>query len=264
MGMSPPPRRAKSESDPIKNLLKRLRAYGTNLYRPRLLDYWQAGRRVYTSPEPIFSRLASGDRANFAAYAEEFRSLRAGLSVRAGSSEDLGRIPMAMTSEEALLLYSLVRSRRPLRVIETGVAQGVSTYFLLHALRRNGAGSLLSFDVSRSAGLLLSAEERSDWQLADLDPRRVRTEFKARIQREATVDLFIHDSDHSYRYQWFEYSTMFPHMAPGSLLTSDDVDGSFAFLDFCNRRGLESYFLVSPTKVFGIAEVGGSTHETNG
>src|SRR5690348_12083796 len=41
-------------------------------------------------------------------------------------------------------VYCLVRHLKPLKVVETGVARGVTSRFILEALERNGAGHLWS------------------------------------------------------------------------------------------------------------------------
>ena len=49
---------------------------------------------------------------------------------------------------EGWALYSLVRERRPERVLEVGFAHGISSWVLGTALTRNGTGSLDTVDVS--------------------------------------------------------------------------------------------------------------------
>ena len=242
----------------MRRVLKRVRIYGSNLYRPRLIDLWRAARSVSFEPTPILEALSSAGPSERRAYSEEFALLLTELIARAGVTVGPESISMAMEREEVALIYSLVRARRPKVVVETGVASGVSTYFLLHALEKNQRGSLTSFDVSSGAGSLLQSDERKGWELIVLNPRASRREFRERMAaRDEAIDLFIHDSDHSYQHQSFEYATALPHMAPDGLLASDDVDGCFAFLDFCAQRDLSPRFLLSPTKAFGIVELGG-------
>jgi hypothetical protein len=40
-------------------------------------------------------------------------------------------------------------------------------------------------------------------------------------------------------------------MPPGAVLAGDDVDASFAFAFFCERRGLRAEFLFDSRKFFG-------------
>lgn len=246
---------APPDRDPVKAILKRARVYGTNLFRPRLIDLWRASATMGADVRPVVSALAPAQVSVLDRVEEEFRQHLSILQDRIGPSRHVGSVPMAVTDSEALLLYALVRLRPPRNVVETGVARGVSTFFILHALRENRTGKLTSFDLSPSAGSLLRGEETSEWKLVVLSPRRARREFVEQLDQGGPVDLFIHDSDHSYGHQWFEYTSVLPRMGEGTLLASDDVDGSYAYLDFCRMHDLRPHFLVSSTKVFGISEI---------
>src|SRR3989442_7576278 len=46
-----------------------------------------------------------------------------------------------------LVLYALVRLRKPRVLLESGVGPGSSTAFILRALQRNGSGKLVSLDL---------------------------------------------------------------------------------------------------------------------
>ena len=52
------------------------------------------------------------------------------------------------------------------------------------------------------------------------------------------VDLFLHDSDHSYETMLFELEHAFPKLADGGLLLSDDTQLHTAWDDFCAKHGL--------------------------
>jgi predicted O-methyltransferase YrrM len=229
---------------------------GPNLYRPRLIDLARVAQTISVEPIPIVTALSTASPSELATYSEEFAALLSALIGRAGSASGLDAISMAMVREEVVLIYLLARARRPKLVVETGVARGVSTYFLLHALRKNQVGRLTSFDLRPDAGELLLPGEREGWELVALDRRRIRSEFRQHVSAlTAPIDLFLHDSDHSYGHMLFEYETVLPRISPGGLLASDDVDGCFAFLDFCARHRLAPRILVAPTKAFGVAEV---------
>jgi predicted O-methyltransferase YrrM len=155
----------------------------------------------------------------------------------------------------SLLIYLLARLRRPEVVLETGVANGHSSFLWLRALERNGVGRLHSVDVRDDVGQLLEDRERSRWELHVLDRRRPEREFAALARRLAPVDLFFHDADHSYLAQRFEYETIRPAMGRGGLLTSDDVQESHAFLEFAARHGLAPHVLVDVRKLIGAVVV---------
>ena len=230
--------------------LKRL-----GVLRPKLLDFWAAARTMSSDPDVVLSRWSGPDAPPHDQLLEEYRHVVSTVSARTGSRFSLDTIPMAVTRGEAFLLYSLIRIRRPKLVVETGVANGVSTMFLLSALRQNGVGRLVSFDVDPTAGSLLRPEDREQWRFVVVPARRGREFFTRELDREGPIDCFIHDSDHSFPHQWFEFRTAFPRVVPGGLFASDDADWSFAYLDFCAQHGMKPDVLVATMKLFGVAEV---------
>jgi predicted O-methyltransferase YrrM len=46
------------------------------------------------------------------------------------------------------------------------------------------------------------------------------------------IDLFLHDSEHSYDCMSFEFRTAFGHLRSGGILASDDASWNSAFEDF--------------------------------
>ena len=61
----------------------------------------------------------------------------------------------AVESSTAIVLYAAVRSRKPATVVETGIANSHSSFLILSALARNGAGRLASVDVRHDVGQLV-------------------------------------------------------------------------------------------------------------
>jgi predicted O-methyltransferase YrrM len=150
-------------------------------------------------------------------------------------------------------LGGFVRSVRPKRWVETGVADGTSTRIILDGLGANGDGRLWSVDVTPEAGDLArgsSAAER--WEFVVLPARGRAASFRRLIRPLQPLDVFLHDSNHSYPWQTFEYREAWSVLAPGGWLLSDDIDASYAFLDFAEARGLRPWVLVGPRKLFGV------------
>src|SRR5262249_36859969 len=110
----------------------------------------------------------------------------------------------AVEEETSFLLYSLVRCLRPRAVLETGVADGRSSCIILQAMVENGAGSLYSVDVSRDVGALVGEGKHTSWHLKVLGPD-VRQELREIANIIPDIDMFFHDSDHTYLGQLFEY-----------------------------------------------------------
>jgi predicted O-methyltransferase YrrM len=159
----------------------------------------------------------------------------------------------AVEPGSAFLLYVLVRSLRPKIVLETGVADGHSSFFILNAMRANDYGLLHSIDCSARVGSLVADEERERWKLHVLDLRDLKRSFAEVLQDLPPLNLFLHDSDHTSAWQSFELAAALKRLAPGGILASDDCDSCYAFLDVCRDAGLRPAFLVEKCKVFGLA-----------
>jgi predicted O-methyltransferase YrrM len=155
-------------------------------------------------------------------------------------------------------LWALVRAVRPERVLETGVADGASTRALLDAMEANGRGTLYGTDISQDVGR--SAQDSPGlhrWRLTVLPKRGRGSAFRALLAETRPLDVFVHDSDHSYPWQRFEYREAWRVLGPGGWLLSDDVNSSYAFLDFARSEGRPFWLLTSPRKLFGILRKAG-------
>jgi len=170
----------------------------------------------------------------------------------------------AVEQSSSFLLYALVRSLRPSVVLETGVANGHSSFFLLNAMRANDHGTLHSIDRSPEVGSLLASEERERWSLHVLQAKSLKRSFLQILNELPPIDLFLHDSDHTYPWQSFELRVALKKLAPGGILASDDCDGCNAFLDFCQGVGLRPVILVETRKVFGLVFTWPMDHYTTG
>jgi hypothetical protein len=129
--------------------------------------------------------------------------------------------------------WCLARHLRPDRVVETGVARGLSTRVLLEALARNGNGHLWSIDLpplldDRLAEQTAAAvpERLYDrWTLLRGSSRRVLPGLVAELGQ---IDLFVHDSMHTARNLGFELEQVWPALAPRGAALIDDVETNTA------------------------------------
>jgi len=160
----------------------------------------------------------------------------------------------AVESNSAFLIYSLVRLLKPDKVVETGVANGRSTFFILNAILKNGKGTLYSIDIDYNVGILIDQQLKTNWRLHVL-PRTNGRELNKYLSTIAPVDIFIHDSNHTYYWQMLEYRAFLKNINNHGLILSDDVDASFAFIDFCNENKLKPLFLYDHRKIFGIVKI---------
>jgi hypothetical protein len=167
-------------------------------------------------------------------------------------------------------LYRLVRASKPKVVVETGVYRGVSSAFILAALCDNDFGRLFSIDLpagryvipgtdqvdssplfrKEQIGYAVPTEVRTRWTLRLGD---VRSELPSLLSEQPRVDMFYHDSEHTYEVMNWEFAQVFPHIPQGGLLTSDDANWNTAFPDFCRDHELSDS--VTILNRFGVAVV---------
>jgi hypothetical protein len=134
-------------------------------------------------------------------------------------------------------VWCLTRHLRPDNVVETGVARGITTRFLLEALERNGAGHLWSIDLppplDRSLhsqiGLAVPRGLHPRWTYVRGSSRRRLPRLLARI---GPIHLFVHDSMHTARNLLFELQHAWEALAPDGVAVADDVDLNCGFHDF--------------------------------
>jgi len=135
----------------------------------------------------------------------------------------------------ARLCYLACRLTTPDAVVETGVAYGVSSAFMLKALEQNGRGTLHSVDLpplrreyARFWGVAVPEDLRQGWRLRRGASRRVLPGLLREIH---PVGLFVHDSLHTRRNMRREFDAVWPNLSPGGLLLADDVERNSAFAD---------------------------------
>ncbi len=160
--------------------------------------------------------------------------------VRRGIAYDLTDAPFALAhcSDMTLarLCYALVRAMQPKVLLETGVAFGVTSAFILMALDVNGQGMLHSVDLpplgrnaSKFVGILVPEALRGRWQLHPGSTRRVLPKLLPRV---APIDIFVHDSLHTYRTMSHDFRIVTPFLSRHAVIMVDDVDGNPAFLQW--------------------------------
>lgn len=185
---------------------------------------------------------------------EEYRRSRFAAWYRARAAE-LARLPGPLrlgTSDESSreALYVLVRAARPRVVVETGVLYGGSSAHILAALAANGRGELHSIDLGCAPDepphdFLVPPDFATRWNYIVGDARE---ELPRLVDRLGAIDLFHHDSLHTYEHMTWEYETAARHLSPGGVISSHDVlvsdslRGIFrenAFPAFCRRWGFQ-------------------------
>lgn len=221
--------------------------------RPSLSELSElGGRRLHRDPVSFLSTLGSRqDDPPLAKALEEFHTLWEQVDERVNVASSRYPVPWGLEEEFGATLYVMTRWTRPTSVVECGVADGRSTFLFLQALRANRRGSLHSIDVSHDVGSLLNEEDRAAWHLHLLPWPPRGAQLRSLLSSLPPPDLFFHDSDHSYRWQRLEYRLARERMEPGSLLMSDDVDASRAFLELCEQWQRSPSLLMGAKAVLG-------------
>ena len=157
----------------------------------------------------------------------------------------------------SLTLYALIRAIRPELVVETGVAYGKSSALILCAMEHNQKGRLFSVDLPNDkrrtladgartntgnydAGWLVPDYLKKRWDLNLGDARKILPGLLSNVKR---IDVFLHDSLHTYEHVEFELNTVFPRLRNGSLVmcVNINLEAGSAFNDFLNSNDLIGY-----------------------
>lgn len=160
--------------------------------------------------------------------------------------------------EKAKFLYWLVRTVKPKTVVQTGTSNGVSCAYIAMALAKNGNGGRLhAVDLPaifnpeekdwvehRLYGVVIPKGKKSAWLVPDGlssivtvevgDAKKVLPEV---LKKAGDLDLFYHDSDHTYNHMYFEFSEALPYLKSGSLILADDIAWSTVTWDFAQEIG---------------------------
>jgi predicted O-methyltransferase YrrM len=209
-------------------------------------ELWRAfvhPRRVWNSLQhwALLARYADLPYADVMRYRRELRDDR---EFQGHLARCLADVPYVFPG--AAELYVVVRATKPRVIVETGVASGISSAHILRALAANESGALYSIDLpnvqegsvlptGRTSGWMVPASLKRRWELRLGDSRELLPELLRTLEH---VDLFLHDSDHSYEYMSWEFEQAFPRLADGGLLMSDDVHLHAAWEDFCRKHAL--------------------------
>jgi cephalosporin hydroxylase len=135
-------------------------------------------------------------------------------------------------------IWCLIRHLRPAIVVETGVAHGMTSRFILEALETIGAGKLWSIDLPplnpitrQEVGVAVrqTGVPVDRWTYIEGTSRR---RLPALLSRLGRIDLFIHDSLHSNRNVMFELECAWRYLSAGGVIVVDDIDANPAFDTF--------------------------------
>ncbi|MCI0563286.1 MAG: class I SAM-dependent methyltransferase [Nitrososphaera sp.] len=151
--------------------------------------------------------------------------------------------------------YALVLLCRPQSLVEIGVAEGVTSFYLLTGLKAVGGGHLTSIDLpgltpewQRETGRSVPAELHARWSLV-LGPSSFK--LPRVLKGLGEIDLAVHDGTHHAAAQIREYQLLWRHLKPGGILLSDDVDNG-AFAKFATSTGTDSFAIIQQPQKNGL------------
>jgi hypothetical protein len=131
--------------------------------------------------------------------------------------------------------YALVRAAQPDQVVETGTALGLGSCAIAAALLRNGHGRLTTIDTNPEAGYLIG----EPW--SSVIDRRIGSSLDVLAELN-DVDLFLHDSLHTYDYETRELAVVEPNLRADAIIVSDNAHDSSALSDWAERTGRHYLF----------------------
>src|SRR5437899_10979525 len=137
-----------------------------------------------------------------------------------------------MGALDCATLYGLTRWLQPAVVVESGGFIGMSSAFILKALADEELtkAKLYSIEWSEECehGALIPEELRS--ASGGFVPMRGKVEaLLKRDQLPRCIDMFLHDSSHSYRHMLWEFRQFSPRLFDDGLLVSQHVQMNAAF-----------------------------------
>lgn len=159
-----------------------------------------------------------------------------------------GDTDMAM----ARIVHCLTRHLQPEHLLETGVARGITTRFILEAIAENGHGHLWSIDlpppgepeIHDQIAIAVPDQLRHSWTYVSGSSRR---RLRALLSEIHPIGLFVHDSRHTERNVMFELAHAWAALTPRGAAVIDDVDLNCGFHTF-RRTYPEALTLVAPAE----------------
>lgn len=163
-----------------------------------------------------------------------------------------------LEKEFARFLFFLSHNFKPEIVVETGVAYGLSSSYILQALNLNKKGKLISIDniirpwhTREKIGSAIPIQFRSSHTII---MGNSLIELRKLVKSLSSLDIFIHDSRHTYDYMMGEFQISWPSIKKGGFLLSDDVSLNDSFLDFCEKVKREPIIIKGKYRCFGVIQ----------
>ena len=147
--------------------------------------------------------------------------------------------------------------------MQCGVCNGLSSAFMMLALAKNGAdGQLHAIDVPRVFnskdpawripnkvyGEVVPEGRLPGWMV----PEAYQTRFHVQqgdakvllpqlVEQLPAIDMFYHDSTHTYDHMMFEFREAKRKLVSGGLVVADDISWNSSLWDFADEHGVPAY-----------------------
>lgn len=185
------------------------------------------------------ARFLNLDRSEVKAYLQESELITRRL-LSLSESVELGAMFSPLRGP---VVYSCVRALKPDLMVETGVASGSSTAYILNAMQLNKKGLLYSIELPNSdPGAKLPEKKQTGWLVpSELKHRwalvlgRSQEKLPLLLNELGNIDAFLHDSEHTYETMKFEYENAWSHLSDKGVILSDDIHWNGAFYDFARK-----------------------------
>ena len=146
-----------------------------------------------------------------------------------------------------LIWYAIARIMKPEVIVETGIHDGLGSALLLAALQMNAEdgveGRLISVDIAPSSGWLIPNSLKGRWTSVFGSTFDVLEGAVAGHR----IGMFIHDSDHTYECEKFEFTTALAHAADTITLISDNSHATSALRDICRENNIPFEYFAEKT-----------------
>ena len=147
-----------------------------------------------------------------------------------------------------LIWYAIARIMKPEVIVETGIHDGLGSVLLLAALQMNAEDGverrLISVDIAPSSGWLIPTSLKGRWTSVFGSTFDVLEGAVAGHR----IGMFIHDSDHTYECEKFEFTTALAHAADTITLISDNSHATSALRDICRENDIRFEYFAEKTQ----------------
>ena len=146
-------------------------------------------------------------------------------------------------------IYAIIREHQPNLIIESGIGRGATSTFILTALQKNGKGKLISIDKDADAGPLVFNGLKLNWD------KRIGKTSDILPTIDTSIDIFLHDSLHTYDNMLFEFEWANQHMPSGGIIMSHDIGTNNSLYDFARKINKPVQYLHTTKNRYGVGVI---------